>query len=266
MCYKTIPTNFHTHTIYCGHAVGLPLDYLDVIKTYGIKTLGFSEHSYIDIPSFKHTIKTSEHMNMYYNDALKLRIKTNCEVLIGLEVDYFPSFMNYYKELHKKYDYLTLSVHFVIFNGLYSYGSRFTSFEEMNLYCDYMESGMASGLFAFINHPDLFLNNNMNVYRLDERMRTLEDNIINNALKYDMPLELNVSQFKRHNDLYQPGFIRDDFWTIVGKTNAKVIINFDAHRPDEINLDSYNKIMEYAKSHNLNVITDFRKSNTYERN
>ena len=131
MYYKTIPRNFHTHTIYCGHAVGLPIDYLDAINTYSLNTLGFSEHAYIDIQSFTHTVKTNEHMHMYYNDVVELKKKTNCEVLIGLEVDYFPSFMDYYKELHKKYDYLTLSVHFVIFKGLYSYGSRFESFEEM---------------------------------------------------------------------------------------------------------------------------------------
>ena len=58
MYYNNVKTNFHTHTIYCGHATGLPIDYLQVIKDMGFTTLGFSEHSYVDVPSFKHTRKS----------------------------------------------------------------------------------------------------------------------------------------------------------------------------------------------------------------
>ena len=259
MYYKTIPTNFHTHTPYCGHATGMPLDYLEKIEKYHIKTLGFSEHAYIDIPSFKHTIKSPEDMNKYYNDVLLLREKTDCEILVGLEVDYIPSFIDYYKDLYKKFDYLSLSIHFVRFADSFSYGTRFTYLEEMKLYCEYMESGMKLGLFAFVNHPDLFLNAHMNEYRLAEEIKEFENIIIDNAIKYDMPLELNIAQFRRYFDLYQIDNIRDDFWVLVGEKKAKVIINFDAHKTDEINLDDYNNVIEYAKSHNLNVISDFRK-------
>ena len=266
MYYKTIKTNFHTHTPYCGHATGMPLDYLDKIEKYHIKTLGFSEHAYIDIPSFKHTIKSPEHMNMYYNDVLLLREKTDCEILVGLEVDYIPSFKDYYKELHEKFDYLSLSIHFVQFCDSYSYGTRFTYLDEMKLYCEYMESGMKSGLFAFVNHPDLFLNAHMNDYRLTDEIIACEEQIIDYAIKYDMPLELNIAQFRRYFELYQTGFIRDDFWTLVGKKKAKVIINFDAHKVEEINLIDYNNVIEYARCHNLFVISDFRKCDNDECN
>ena len=258
MFYNTIKTNFHTHTIFCGHAVGLPIDYLEKIKQYGIKTIGFSEHAYIDVPRFHHTIKSLEHMDAYYNEVDKLRTLTDSEVLIGLEVDYIPSFMDYYKELHKKFDYLTLSIHFVILNNEFSYGTRFTLFDEMKLYGEYMESGMASNLFSFVNHPDLFLNQQMNEYKDNDEIIKIEMGIINNAIKYNIPLEFNIAQFKRYNDLYKDNNIRDDFWTRVGKSDAKVIINFDAHNPEEINLDIYNLVLSYVKKHNLKIIDDFR--------
>ena len=266
MSCKEIISNFHTHTIYCGHAVGLPIDYLDKIKKYNIKTIGFSEHAYIAVPSFKHTIKSMEDMDKYIDDVKKLKEITSCEVLTGLEVDYIPSFNDYYKFLKRKVDYLTLSIHFVVFDDHYSYGTRFTYLEEMKLYCDYMASGMATGLFAFVNHPDLFLNDHMNDYRLTDEIIAFEKEIIDNAIKYDMPLELNIAQFRRYNHLYQKDNIRDDFWCYVGDTPAKVIINFDAHNPDEIDIDIYNTVMNYAKSHKLNLITDFRKCGNDESN
>ena len=103
MFYNTIKTNFHTHTIFCGHAKGLPVDYLDAIKELKLKTIGFSEHAYVGVPSFKHTIKTPEDMNKYYDEVIKLRNATDTEVLVGLEVDYFPRLNSYYKELKEKY-------------------------------------------------------------------------------------------------------------------------------------------------------------------
>ena len=266
MFYNSIKTNFHTHTKFCGHAVGLPSDYVEKIESCGIQTIGFSEHAYIDIPSFKHTIKSPEDMNMYYQEVDKLNSLTNINVLIGLEIDYFPSFIDYYKVLKEKFDYLSLSIHFVDINGSYSYATRFTNLEEINMYCEYMESGIKSGLFAYINHPDLFLNQHMNNYRTSGEIIAYEKKIIDIAIKYNIPLELNINQFKRFNELYKEDNIRNDFWKLVGETNIEVLINFDAHNPDEISLDIYNVVVNYAKKHKLNIISDFRKSKNNECN
>lgn len=260
MSYNSIKTNFHTHTIFCGHAHNLPIDFLDKIEELEIETLGFSEHAYVDVPGFKHTIKTPRAMNKYYKEVMKLKEKTDIEVLAGLEVDYFPKFNSYYKKLNEKFDYLTLSIHFVEFNGALPYGTRFNYIEEMKLYCEYMEEGMKTGLFVFVNHPDLFLNDHMNEYRETDEIKKCENFIIDKAIEYNIPLELNITQFKRYNNLYGKNNIRDDFWTRVGEKGAKVIVNFDAHDKEELNLNYYNLVMDYAKNHNLKIIFDFRES------
>ena len=261
MYYNSIKTNFHTHTIFCGHAHNLPIDFLDKIDELEIETLGFSEHAYIDVPGFKHTIKTPRLMNKYYKEVMKLKLNTCIEVLAGLEVDYFPKFNSYYKKLYDKFDYLTLSVHFVEFNGTLPYGTRFNYIEEMKLYCEYMEEGLKSGLFVFVNHPDLFLNDYMNEYRKTDDIKKCENDVIDLALKYNTPIELNIAQFRRYRNLYEPDNIRDDFWTLVGKKGARVIVNFDAHDKEELDLNYYNLVMNYANNHNLNIIFDFRESN-----
>ena len=259
MYYNNIKTNFHTHTIFCGHAKGLPVDYLDAIKELKLKTIGFSEHAYIDIPRFHHTIASPKEMNSYYNEVQKLKTKTDIEVLTGLEIDYVPEFIDYYKELAKKFDYLTLSIHFVFLNNDYSYASRFNSIDELKLYVDYLESGVKTKLFSFVNHPDLFLNDFVNEFKDKERITLLEERIIDTVVKYDIPIEFNIAQFFRFNHLYGEDSIRSDFWKRVGNSGVKVIINYDAHNPNEMTLDRYNKVMEYISKFNLNIITDFRK-------
>ena len=259
MYYNKVKTNFHAHTIYCGHAVGLPIDYLDSIKELNLDTLGFSEHAYIDIPRFHHTISSLKEMDEYYNEVQKLKSKTNIEILTGLEIDYIPSFIDYYKELSKKFDFLSLSIHFVYLNGNYSYATRFSSIDELILYKDYMLSGIKSKLFSYVNHPDLFLNDYVNNLEDKSLVYSLSEDIINCAIEYDMPIELNIAQFYRFNFLYDKDSIRTKFWELVGKKQSKVIINYDSHDPKEMTLERFNKVMEYANNFNLNIITDFRK-------
>lgn len=258
MFYDKIKTNFHTHTIFCGHATDLPIDFLPVIKKYHFETFGFSEHAYIDIPSFHHTIKSDEQMDKYYEEVQRLKNATDIEILTGLEIDYIPSFLPYYEKLNKKFDYLSLSVHFVAFEDRYSYATRFHTVEELKLYSEYMESGMKTGLFAFVNHPDLFLTEALNERKNDEYIIKMEEKIINDAIKYDIPLELNIAQYERYRSLYEEGSNRSDFWYRVGKTNAKVIVNFDCHNLEHITLEIYNEVMLFSKVRNLKIITDFR--------
>ena len=42
-------------------------------------------------------------MDEYYNEVMKLKNSTNIESLAGLEIDFIPSFIDYYKSLTKKF-------------------------------------------------------------------------------------------------------------------------------------------------------------------
>ena len=52
--------NYHTHTLFCGHGKGYPIDYAKIALENNFETLGFSEHAPIDIPGFYFTIKNNE--------------------------------------------------------------------------------------------------------------------------------------------------------------------------------------------------------------
>ena len=243
-------TNYHTHTLYCGHGKGHPIDYYEIAKEHNFKVLGFSEHAPNIIKALGGV--PFEKIELYYNEVNALKNKyPDLEVLCGLEVDYFETFHPYYKKLKEKYDYLSLSCHYIRCNtpnpGQYS-SFHLKNIEDCNVYKDILIKGMHSNLFSFINHPDLFIREPLDGYE------KLTKEIVNEAIKCNLPLEFNLNQFRARNELYQENNLRYKFWQYVGKTNAKVIINFDAHYPEFLETDLYQQAISLSKKLNLKLI------------
>lgn len=245
--------NYHVHTLYCGHGEGYPKDYCIEAINKGLKTIGFTEHSWLPGSRFDFTIK--DHMEEYLDSVNECKKEFNgkLNVYCGLEVDFFPDKIDYYKELLKKYDYLTLSIHYLRYNGENLYGSwnGFTDINLLNEYKDLMISGMKTKLFKFVNHPDNF------VSVWDGETINISKEIINTSIELDIPLELNGNQFKRI-DKFREGSPRDLFWELAGIMQCKVIINTDAHRIKDLVKDNLPSMFEFAKRHNLNVIEEIK--------
>lgn len=247
--------NYHTHTLFCGHGKGHPIDYVNIALESNFEVLGFSEHAPIDIPAFYFTISGNE--DKYFNEVNELKEKVpNLTILCGLEVDYFEDFHYYYEELLKKYDYISLSCHYTRYKTLYldDYCSfRLKTIETVFEYKDILVNGMKSNYFSFVNHPDLFLTYPMDCYDI------VTKEIVQTAIECDLPLELNLNQIRVKPHLYEKGALRYNFWKYVGTTNAKVIINFDAHLPEFLSSDLYYKTLELAKTLNLNIVDEIKK-------
>ena len=247
--------NYHTHTLFCGHGKGYPIDYAKIALENNFETLGFSEHAPIDIPGFYFTIKNNE--EKYFNEVTSIKgIYPNLNILCGLEVDYYDDFHPYYDKLLDKYDYLSLSCHYTRYNvsDLENYCSfRLANINTVLEYKDILVKGMKSNYFSFVNHPDLFLTYDMEGY--DE----VTKEIVQTAIECDLPLELNLNQIRVKGHLYEQGGLRYNFWKYVGTTNAKVIINFDAHFPEFLASDLYAKAFELAKKLNLNIVNEIKK-------
>ncbi|MBQ6817910.1 MAG: hypothetical protein IJO27_05700, partial [Bacilli bacterium] len=120
-------------------------------------------------------------------------------------------------------------------------------------YKNILIKGMKSNYFSFVNHPDLFL-----TYEMDGYDQVTKE-IVDTAIKCDLPLELNLNQIRVKGHLYEKGGLRYNFWKYVGTTNAKVIINFDAHFPDFLASDLYHKTLELSKELNLNLVNEIKK-------
>lgn len=242
--------NYHTHTLYCGHGIGYPIDYLKVAIKNNFQVLGFSEHAPLPEKYFIHTIDEKE--NEYFEKVTALKNNNfGIKIYVGLEIDYFEEFNDFYKKLLNKYDYLSLSCHYIKYQaaniGDYSCFNLNTT-EKKLLFKKIIFSGIHSQLFSYLNHPDIFINDN------DELIRKISEDIIDEAIKYDLPLELNISQMLRFPLLYKQNNIRFNFWKKVSQKQAKVIINFDAHQPNLLNIANYKKALLFANNLNLNMI------------
>lgn len=244
-------SNYHVHTLFCGHGEGHPDDYAIIAYENGLKNLGFTEHAWLPGSSFNHTIHG--HEEEYFTEVMeaKEKYKGKVNIYCGLEIDYFPEFTDYYKELLQKYDYLTLSIHYLRYNGASLFGSwhGYTDINLLNEYRDLIISGIKSKLFKFVNHPDNFI-----CVWNDDVIRISKE-IINASIEYDVPLELNGNQFERV-DLFKKGDPREKFWDLVGKSNCKVLINTDAHKCKDLLRSNLDKMIEFSKEHNLNVLKE----------
>ena len=126
-------------------------------------------------------------------------------ILKGMECEYIPEFTAFYQEelLEKwNFDYLIAGNHFVPYNGGWvGVHSYLKSKEELMAYADHMVEAIASGLFAFIAHPDLFGNS----YELwDEHAIECSKRILEAAAAYNVPLEVNAYGLRKSKIKQKP--------------------------------------------------------------
>lgn len=224
--------NYHTHTERCGHANGEDEQYVLAAIEAGFKVLGFSDH----IP-FKSVIHPSERMNYdqiddYINsiEGLKVKYKDKIEIKLGFELEYFPEYNEYYKEILARCDYLICGQHNKILDH-YSY-DQFANDEDVIVYANQVKAAMESGLVSFIAHPDYFmLGRRTWTPACDEAARIIAQAAETNKVA----LEINLNGVRYGKYTYQNLHVYPypfrSFWEVVSKFNVECLYSFDAHKP-----------------------------------
>lgn len=263
---KKLFANYHTHTSRCGHAVGSDEEYvLEAIKE-GIKILGFSDHiSYPHLPQ-KGIRQDYEMLSDYLSsiEQLKQKYHDEIEIHVGFEAEYFPRFDAYYRALltNKGIEYLILGQHCYLRddNEYVFYNSLHNDYQNLKRYVDDVILAMNTHLFSYVAHPDIILNS---FDEIDEKVLREMKRIIDESMKLDIPLEINVAgiRYKENGNQNLIGFISknyypyDEFFKIVGENNAKVVIGVDAHDPkDFLNQEAIEKAFALVDKYNLNLV------------
>lgn len=225
--------NYHTHTFRCNHAYGTEKEYIENAIKEGLKILGFSDH--VPMP-FKNGYYSSYRMKPellegYMSTILKLKkeYEGQIKILIGFEAEYYPK---YFEDMlamlsSYEYDYLILGQHFIgneDEEGSPYSGSRTDDKNILEQYVNQCIEAMDSGIFTYIAHPDI-----INYIYDDKTYHENMERLCEAALKYDMPLEINLLGME-DNRCY-PG---ERFFRIAGSVGNKVIIGCDAHEPRHI--------------------------------
>ncbi|HIG39635.1 MAG: histidinol-phosphatase [bacterium] len=261
--------NFHTHTYRCKHATGDVADYCQEAVNRSMQTLGFSDHSALPddrwIQARMHYADLSEYTGAI--DQAKVDFPT-LTILKGMECEYIEKFHSWYEEEllgELQFDYLIGASHFFTADDKWvgTYGGT-DSPERLRAFADYTIGMMATGLFDFIAHPDLFGNCYLN---WDADAQACSQDILQAAADLDVGMEINAlglrkqAHKKKSNPF--PMYPWLPFWELATDYDVKVIVNSDAHRPEDLQARTgeARKIAEDLQLNFMDLTTIGRRNN-----
>ncbi len=245
--------NYHTHTYRCSHASGTPEEYIKRAIDCGIKHMGFSDHIPFTFPDgyeSYYRVPMAE-VGDYVSELLTLRekYKDKIDIKIGFEMEYYPShFDNMLKNaIEFGAEYLILGEHFL--GDEHPSGTPATipyeSVDALKEYVSNVVSGIKSGVFTYVAHPDI-LNFTGDNKAYEKEMRK----ICVASRECDIPLEINFLGI-RDNRRYP----NEKFWKMAGEEQCPVTFGFDAH--DTLNAydgKSLKKAEKVVEKYSLNYI------------
>ena len=248
-------TNYHTHHYLCKHAEGNVSDYIKEAIRCGFDEIGISDHGPINAEAFPR-MNFKEFECIYLKELEDSICENACKIKIykGLEIEYIKNDLEYYKELLTKLDYLILGCHYYENKtNLHPYsGYGVTSHEILNRYTGVIEEALDTKLFKILAHPDLFMNG---YHHLDSFGEMCVRRICEAAIRNDVLLEFNAAGIRCGRTFEdKPIYPNEEFWKVVEKTNAKVIVNSDCHKPSELDDWAFQKAKELVKEFKLNIV------------
>ena len=234
-----LPTDiFHVHTFRSGHAEEINDEaYIQKAIEYGATGIWFTDHApFLGDPfgnrmkydELEEYISTLSHYKTAYSDSISVHI--------GLEIEYFPSFEAYYKELRTNSDMemLLLGQHMaetVPGKYTFSWDKERLKKEEFLALGNAIVEGIETGYFDAVAHPD-------RIFRRcklwNDDMQSVSEEIIHAAQKQAIPLEINVSSMTQKHHFWQ------QFWASV-PSDVQKIIGVDAHSVQE--MDYYSEMV-----------------------
>ena len=235
-------TIFHIHGHRCKHASDeREIEYVKKAIELGAETIVFTDHAPFPGNPFNYRMALDE-LTEYVEtlQELKQQYIDLIEVKIGLEIEFIPSCIDYYRELKEKWgmDMLLLGQHFSLLpDGRYTFDLE-NKTEEIPYLAKGIIDGMESGLVDAVAHPDQIFRRKK---QWDAESDKLAKQIKESAARTGVILEKNISNMfeKKRKHLYWKEFWMD----LPEKTN--VIYGVDAHSVEEMTMN-YSRQKQYV--------------------
>jgi len=261
---RILENNYHTHTYRCEHAIGTDEEYVVNAIKKGIKILGFSDHGPypgLTQPGIRQTTETMLDYIASIN-TLKEKYKDQIEIHLGYEMEYYPEFEWWYKELLEKYkiEYLILGQHCLYEDGQLRW-YHYDHLTNLTIMADRIIAGAKTGLFKYICHPDFFMGewNDDTIVQYKRILQCAED--------LNLPIEINMGGARKGyrvnpNNYHVLEMKYDDspkypylkFWELASTYKIKVIIGQDYHDPEDVLYDAEKIGFEIVKMFNLDLV------------
>ncbi len=249
--------NYHTHTTRCHHAVGADEEYVLAALDGGFKTLGFSDHTpWPYRTGFVSNIRMDMASLPGYMASvrdLKKRYADRIEIHMGLEVEYFPRYMDH---LHRMQDegmeYFILGEHYLVSEEDHPYvGQSCATDDGVLRYADAVAEALHTGLFAYVAHPDLYMRPRP---EFDAVCEKASDIIAQAAREADVPLEYNLLGLDSQLTGHDRGYPCQGFWEHLAGKGNRVILGVDAHDPAMLrNTDLWREALTRLKALNYPI-------------
>lgn len=219
--------------------------YVEKAIDAGTEYFGFSEHApmyfdekyrmrFEDMPRYAKAVR-----------SLAQRYRNQITVLLGLEVDFLPGYMDD-RVLHADVDYLIGSVHFIDkwgfdnpeFIGEYQNRDIDTIWQE---YFDAIEAMAKSGYFDIVGHLDLIKVFN---YLPRKDIRLIAKKALDAIKAADMVVELNMAGYRKPvQEAYPSRLLLEEIYA----RDIPVTFGSDAHKPEQVSLFA-DELVNLAKS------------------
>ncbi len=229
----------HTHTLLCGHATGVPVDYARAARDAGLDAVGISDHNPMPGP-FDDWRMSIDDLSFYLELVEEARVAVHpFPVRLGLECDYIPGCESWIETLAARapWDYLIGAVHYIekgwdVDNPLWENRWRERSVDEIwDLYWSRLERCIRSGLFDIIAHADL--PKKFGFRPVGDLRRFYEPSIVA-AAEMNVAFEINTAGLhKACAELYP----HPDFLALAFEAGVPIVISSDAHDPAHVGRD-----------------------------
>lgn len=231
--------NYHTHTYLCRHAEGAVIEYAETAETRGLKILGMSDHTPLPDRRWPAVRMSIEELDQYEAQIETARAAvTHLQILKGLECEWHPDYRGFYHDeilTERNFDYLIGAEHWFPYRGEWHDLGEIRTAAHLKAYADLLIETMASGLFAFIAHPDAF---GTGYTEWDENSRAASIDILQAASELQIPLEINGYGFRKPFVSASQGRRRRyplrEFWELAATYPIQAICNSDAHTPGDV--------------------------------
>lgn len=244
--------NYHTHTKRCNHAQGEDREYVENAIQSGLKTLGFSDHAPYVFPGgtypSQHRMQVDE-LLAYVNSVRSLakEYARDIRILCGFELEYYPDFhkeeMAFLSQVQP--DYLLLGQHFI--GNEYSFlpASRINDDVSLTAYVTQVLSGLATGDFLYLAHPDIAgVSCSADVVEREYRR------LCEGAKRMSIPLEVNFLGVRD-----QRRYPSETFFRIAADVGNDIVFGSDAHEPWNVNdTNSETKARQMVQALGLRLI------------
>ncbi len=223
----------HTHTRFCKHAEGEPVDYAKAAWRHGLSGLMVTCHNPFPDGLAASTRMALDQLPEYVERTFQAQEqwKGKVDVRLGLEVDFFHGYEGWLEQLllSQPFDYVLGAVH----PQLSEFQQRFSlnrPLEFQRAYFRVLADAAESGLFDCLAHPDVVKIvvpeawDPTNI--MDEVCRALD-----RIARTGVALEVNTSGvYKELPEMNPfPAMLRE-----MRARNIPVVIGSDAHRPERV--------------------------------